>query len=266
MIVACYNLKGGVGKTAAAVNLGWRAARSGWPTLLWDLDPQGAATYHLRVEHHLPGGARGLSEADLDLGDAIRGTDHDNLDLLPSDFRLRSLDALLTEVRKGRRRLGEVLAPVRSDYALVLVDCPPSIGRTLEAVIRMADALLVPVIPTPLAVRTLDQVAAFAGERGVEGERLLPFFSMVDRRKAVHREIVASLPVRYPQMLSASVPYAAEVERTSLERVPVGVLAPGSPADQAYDALWTELRARLGRLGVPPRGAPFSGTSGGPPR
>jgi chromosome partitioning protein len=243
MIAAVHNLKGGVGKTATVVNLGWRAARDGIRTLLWDLDPQGAASWHFRVEAELPGGARALTRRRGEIGAAIRGTDSPNLDLLPADFRLRRLDVLLAD--HERTRLGKVLEPVRADYDLVLIDCPPSIGRTIEAVFRLADVVLVPLIPTPLAVRTLDQVAEFCADKGL-APRLLPFFSLVDRRKSVHLETQLRVRERWPQCLDALIPSAVEVERMSIERQPVGVIAPGGPADRAYDALWTELRERLG--------------------
>ena len=48
-VIAVVGAKGGVGKTAAAVNLAKFAADSGFRTLLWDLDPQGAATHCYRL-------------------------------------------------------------------------------------------------------------------------------------------------------------------------------------------------------------------------
>ena len=59
-ILAVHHIKGGVGKTTTAVNLAYLAARSGFRTLLWDLDPQGAATFHFRVRPKLAGGPKGL--------------------------------------------------------------------------------------------------------------------------------------------------------------------------------------------------------------
>ena len=59
-VLASYNIKGGVGKTSTAVNLAYLAAREGRRTLLWDLDPQGAATYLFRVRPRVKGGGRGL--------------------------------------------------------------------------------------------------------------------------------------------------------------------------------------------------------------
>jgi cellulose biosynthesis protein BcsQ len=247
LILASYNLKGGVGKTATAVNLAWHAARTGLRTLLWDLDPQGAATWHFRIDAHLPGGARRLARARTDLDGAIRGTDTPNLDLLPADFRLRKLDSLLDAARDGRNVLREALAPVALDYDRVIVDCPPSIGRTTEAVLTLAQVVVVPVIPAPLAIRTLDQLVAFAEERKLRPRWLLPFFTMVDRRKALHLEMIASLPARYPEMLVTTVPYASDIERMSVERRPLGEFARNSAADMAYRALWDVICVRLGR-------------------
>jgi cellulose biosynthesis protein BcsQ len=59
-VLACYNLKGGVGKTTAAVNLGYAAASSGRRVLLWDMDPQAAATFLFRIKPRVSGGGKGL--------------------------------------------------------------------------------------------------------------------------------------------------------------------------------------------------------------
>ena len=94
-ILATYNIKGGVGKTASAVNLAWMAARDGIPTLVWDLDPQAAATYYFRIKPKIKGGGRGLVSGKHALEDLIKGTDFEGLDLLPADFSYRHLDLLL---------------------------------------------------------------------------------------------------------------------------------------------------------------------------
>ncbi|MBV8947157.1 MAG: AAA family ATPase, partial [Solirubrobacterales bacterium] len=92
MVLASYNIKGGVGKTSAAVNLAFLAARGGATTLLWDLDPQGASTYLLRVKPKVKGGGRRLVRGKTDAGARIKGTDYERLDLLPADFSYRHMD------------------------------------------------------------------------------------------------------------------------------------------------------------------------------
>ena len=94
-VIATYNIKGGVGKTTAAVNLAYLAARDGLRTLLWDLDPQAAATYMFRVRPRVKGGGKALIRGTRSLDEAIKGTDFDRLDLLPGDFTYRNMDLLL---------------------------------------------------------------------------------------------------------------------------------------------------------------------------
>ena len=82
-ILATYNIKGGVGKTTAAVNLAYIAALSGHTTLVWDLDPQGASSYYFRVKPKIKGGSKQLIAGKRELDGLIKGTDYENLDLLP---------------------------------------------------------------------------------------------------------------------------------------------------------------------------------------
>ena len=91
-ILAIYSNKGGVGKTATAVNLSYLAAQAGANTLVCDLDPQASATYYFRVRPKIKAGARGFLSDDNKLAKSVKGTDYENLDLLPADFSHRKLD------------------------------------------------------------------------------------------------------------------------------------------------------------------------------
>ena len=72
-----------------------RGAESGLRTVLWDLDPQGAASFMFRVKPKVKGGGKALISGKRPLDDAIKGTDFDNLDLIPADFTYRNMDLLL---------------------------------------------------------------------------------------------------------------------------------------------------------------------------
>jgi chromosome partitioning protein len=246
-ILATYNIKGGVGKTAAAVNLAHRAAAEGHRVLVWDLDPQGAATFYFRVKPKVKGGGEALVAGTRELDRAVKGTDYDNLDLVPADFSYRNLDLLLDDAKKPLTRLGKLLAPMKSDYDIVVLDCPPSISLASEAVFRASDALLVPVIPTTLSARTFDQLDRFVTDHPevVKKLKVLGFFSMVDARKRLHREMVADLRLQRPGMLDAQIPAVTDVERMGVHRGPVASFAPTSRAARAYRALWTEISDRL---------------------
>lgn len=245
-IVAICNIKGGVGKTSAAVSLAYLAARDLRRTLLWDLDAQGAATFLLRVRAHVKGGGKALVRGTRPLDRAIRATDYDRLDVLPADFTYRSMDLNLDDAKKPTQRIAKLLAPLAGVYDTVFLDCPPGMSLVSENVLNAADLLLVPIIPTTLSLHTLDQLTEFLA--GLEGRRprVLAFFSMVDGRKRLHHEIVEGLPRQRSDVAAAAIPALSTVEQMTVHRAPIPAFAPRSRAAQCYEQLWTELRQRLG--------------------
>jgi chromosome partitioning protein len=245
-VVATYNIKGGVGKTSAAVNLAALAARGGLRTLVWDLDPQGAASFLFRVRPKVKGGGGNLVRGRSEVADLLRGTDVEGLDLLPADFSYRYMDLALDDTGKPTRRLRKVLAPLAEHYDLAMLDCPPSISLVSESVFDAADALLVPLIPSTLTLRTFEQLGRFVSAEVDRQPRIIAFFSMVDGRKRLHREVVATLPDSCGDVVRSAIPAATEVELMGVERSPVVVHAPYSRAARAYRLLWDEVRPRLG--------------------
>jgi len=243
-IFATYNIKGGVGKTATAVNLAYLAARDGYRVLLWDLDPQGAASFLFRIKPRVKGGGKALIHGTKSIGAAIKGTDFDNLDLLPADFTYRNLDLVLDSAKRPARRLASLLAPLKNEYDVIVLDCPPSISLLSESVLHAADLLLVPLIPTTLSVRTLDQLTDFIG--GFQGHRpdVLAFFSMLDRRKRLHNQIATELPASRKDFAVASIPALSVIEQMSVRRAPVAAFSPRSAAALQYARLWQEARWR----------------------
>ena len=243
-VLAIYNIKGGVGKTAAAVNLAHLASEAGHSTLLWDLDPQGAASFYLGVKPRVEdGGQKLLKRRELD--HHVRATDFPGLDLLPADFSYRHLDLDLSEYKKPTRRIRKLLAEVAVDYDYVILDCAPSISLVSESVFAAADALVIPTIPTLLSLRTLGQIVRFFQDHGLEHVKLLPFYSMVDSRKTLHRAIVSDSSALECRMLVTCIPYAADVERMGLRRAPLTSYSRASAAVQAFHDLWEEIQAGL---------------------
>jgi chromosome partitioning protein len=241
-VLATYSIKGGVGKTASAVNLGYLAARDGIRTLVWDLDPQGAASFYFRIKARVKGGGKNLIRGDRDLDARIKATDFEGLDLLPADFSYRHLDLELHQTPKPVRQIARVLRPLSREYELLIIDCAPSISLVSESVFRAADILLVPTIPTPLSLRTLLQL--LRSLQAVRAKRLgvYPFFSMVDRRKALHRrtaEVAAEVPIPF---LQTQIPYSSLVEQMGAHRSPLHTYAGKSTAARGFDALWREVQ------------------------
>lgn len=251
-ILPVYNIKGGVGKTATAVNLAWHAAEDGLRTLVWDLDPQAAATFYFRIKPRVKG-SRKVLKGKRDLDEVVKGTDFEGLDLLPADFNYRNMDLMLDEAKKPALQLLKLLRPLSEEYDLVILDCPPSISLVSENIFRAADALLVPTIPTTLSLRTLGQLLDFVTEQDLKVP-VYPFFSMVDRRKRMHLSVMAGPMDERARPLAAAIPYASDVEKMGEQRAPLARFAPHSPAARAYAALWQEVAGRV--LKLPPVVAP----------
>ena len=112
-IVGASNIKGGVGKTTTAVNLAFLAASTGRRTVLWDLDPQGAATYLLDGEANERASARKLVRGRRGLQEILAPTRFENLALLPADTSFRNFDIHMNAEKHPTRRLMMMVRPLQ---------------------------------------------------------------------------------------------------------------------------------------------------------
>jgi chromosome partitioning protein len=242
MIVAVYSAKGGVGKSTLAVNLAWAAASlSQRKTLLWDMDAQGAASYILGQKRGEKSAAAKIAN-DADISKLIRRTNFERIDLLPADDSLRTLDYAFHDLGK-RKRLAKIAAHLLHDYDRIILDCPPGLTDTSDQILRAADLVVVPVIPSPLSQRSLDVIKAHVARKKGPKVVLAPVFSMVDRRRAIHNAALAK-HAGWP-----TIPMASAYERMSQERRPIGeILPPSSPPVAAVADLWRRVEKALAKV------------------
>jgi cellulose biosynthesis protein BcsQ len=239
--LALYNLKGGVGKTAASVNLACLAAKEGYKTLVWDLDPQGSSSFYLGAKASVKNEARKLLNNEMELAEAIVPSPYENLGIIPADISARQADILLYEMKQSKRKLASMLATLKKDYAIVILDCPPGISVLHDAVFVAADWVLMPNIPTTLSIRSYETVDDYFKENDLDRAKLKCFFNMVDHRKNLHHEVMNDF-YKDKYFLKSYIPYLSDVEKMGVHQAPLETFAPSSYAAQCYRDLWKEIR------------------------
>jgi chromosome partitioning protein len=248
-ITAVANQKGGVGKTTTAVNLSAYLAL-GLRVLLVDLDPQANATSSLGVD---PNGVE-LSTYDALIGqaplrEAIVNSGRVQLDLAPASRALAGAQVELVEMPGREFRLRRALADLASDYDVVLVDCPPSLGiLTLNAMVA-ADLLLAPVQCEYLALEgvaqlteTIELVRATLNPR----LRLLGILmTMFDPRTRLSSQVVDEVRRHFPEhTFQTVIPRSVRLSEAPSYGKPVLEYEPTSRGAAAYADLAQELLRR----------------------
>ena len=240
IVIALYNLKGGVGKTASCVNFSYLAAKEGYKTLLWDIDPQGATSFYFQAKPKVHPGIKKLVSKDADLEAVLMETGYENLDIIPADNSAKSTDIMLDEMRGNKNRLKSVLKQFNGEYDFVFIDCPPGFSALSENIFSAADIVLMPVIPTTLSVRTYNMVKDYFKEKEIDPAKLMCFFTMTDLRKNMHHEIMELL-FKDKRFFGNYIPYLSDVEKMGIHKMPIEEFARSGDAARSYRELWTEI-------------------------
>lgn len=246
--LACYSIKGGVGKTASSVNLAYLAAQAGYRTLLIDLDSQGASSFYFRVRPSKKNWGKRFFKTYEQLLKQIKASDFEHLDIIPAHESFRHFDALLSDQGKRELRLKRVLKGLKKEYDLIVLDCPPTLSYLSEAVFHAANMIVVPVIPTTLSERTYEQLQDFFGKHSLSTKMIYPFFSMVQRQKQLHKSTIERMQDDTPRLLNTLIPFSTDIEKMGEHRSPVSCFAGRSAGGQAYEELWQEISRKLKKL------------------
>ena len=241
-VIALYNLKGGVGKTSTCVNLAYQAAEEGNATLLWDLDPQAAATFYYELKPKLKGGVEKLLSKKVNIHYFIKATKYKRLDVIPSDVSNRNMDLLLDDLKKSEVRFKKMIQSLSTEYSYLFIDCPPALNLLSEHIFGISDHILIPTIPSTLSERTYLQIKRHFNKQKFDKSKIIPFFSMVDLRKKMHKETMGNFSGSFKQALDARIPNSSIIERMGEHKAPVFAFARNSRPAQAYRSLWAEIK------------------------
>ncbi|HEY2726609.1 MAG TPA: ParA family protein [Parafilimonas sp.] len=239
-VFALYNLKGGVGKTAAAINLAYLSAADGFKTLVWDLDPQGSSSFYLNVKANNKNESKKLFEGELDLKDSIQGSAFDNLWVIPADISARHVDTLLSDLKHSKKKIKSLINSLKN-FDIVILDSPPGISLLHENIFNAADWILMPNIPTTLSVNSFETVLEYFKNNDLNKSKLKCFFSMVDHRKNLHHEVMQQF-YKDKLFFKSYIPYLSDVEKMGIYKQPLFEYANSSYAAKCFRDLWNEVK------------------------
>ncbi len=239
-VLALYNLKGGVGKTAAAINLAYLAAAEGYKTLVWDLDPQGSSSFYLNVKATNKNETKKIFTEELDIKNSIQGSAFKNLWVIPSDISARNIDALLNESKHSKKKLKSLISSLKN-FDIVILDSPPGISLLHENIFNAVKWILMPVIPTTLSVNSFEIVTEYFKNNELDKGKIKCFFSMVDHRKNLHHEVIQQF-YKDKLFFKSYIPYLSDVEKMGIQKKPLFEYANSSYAAQCFRDLWNEVK------------------------
>lgn len=239
--LAVFQLKGGVGKTTTAVNLAAISAQSGTRTLLWDLDPQGSASWLTGIDTHKK--QERIWADDKPIGNFIKSSKIKKLDVIAGDLSLRKFHQDIDSKSAARKQMARLISVLSEEYGVLIIDCPPALTPAIEGVLQAVDKILVPVAPSKLSVLAYENVKAHLD--WVKKRQWLPFITMIDKRKKAHTQWLEQDAKHYKEILSTQINYSTSAERMLQQRMPIVCLHPPVVMAKAYHALWQEIMLKL---------------------
>src|SRR5580693_1236189 len=248
-VYAIANQKGGVGKTTTAVNLAACIAEAEYESLLIDMDPQSNATLGLGIDKHITPTVYDALLDELPLADAVVASQIPNLGVIPAGPDLAGANVELPRLAGSEGRLRDALAPIRDQYAFILLDCPPSLGPLTVNALVAADRVIVPVQSEYFALEglagLLDTLKLIQRELNPRLTVAGMLLTMHDGRTRLARDVEREVREHFPDLVFTTViPRNVRVGEAPSYGLPVTHHDPHSAGAEAYFELAKEVAAR----------------------
>jgi len=246
-IIAVANHKGGVGKTATAVNLAAIIASSGKKVLLIDMDPQGSASSWIGVENN----GNPLFES-ISSGSPleIEKTPFKNLDIVPGGYTLAAVEKNVSGVNNSEKNLHQAISEIMSTYAYVFIDCPPGLGFLTISALNASTGVLLPLEAHPLGLRGIADMRRVIEALNSRTNKKTDIIGVVPCRahirRTLHKEVMESLENAFPGKITPVVRENVSMAEAPAHCKPINIYAPNSNSSADYKRVAKWIRNNSG--------------------
>ena len=255
MIFSIINQKGGVGKTTTALNLAYGLAQEDYKVLMIDADAQSNLTqsigYDTDVKPNLYTLFKDIAEKETpDTQAAI--IQQDGPHLLPASPALKNAALEFSGVPRRENMLKKILKPIEDDYDLIIIDCPPAFGFTVQNIITVSDQVIIPVLAEALPVKGIDLLIQSIQEFAEEMEKEISIGGILfcqyntDTRTILSRDLYDGVKDAHAEIIfNTTIRRNISLSEAQLMGQPVYEYAPESNGAKDYKAFTKEFIERF---------------------